>query len=631
VRSPVRSPVSPTLPASRQVKDPALARSGWPAARREREVIAAFSEITTEAITAASQEDLLRLMGKQLCHLLGVSRCSVYLRRDDGRFFGAAGHCESAGDITEAVKAQEAGIPDDQFSREVIASMTPVLISDVAHDPRPHHRTMERWGVRAMLGVPLVFDDEVIGIIFVDNVQQEHVYSEEDITLTELFARLAALFIRQALLNARLKDKVAEAVRQRNVLEYLADVHRELTNAVLQGADIRAVVSLLSQLSGKPVVLYDEEFQVIAWAAPPGLRMSTPPVLAPSTLAVPSVRALLSALRTGRPSAVVPPTRSVGLGPRNLVCRLVIEGAPSGYLSVVELGRGLSDLDIKLAERGATVLSLQVLSERRQVEAEGQARDDYLSDLLRGSRDEAQLIRRGHQFGVDLAEPHVLVRVCFASGGQQQPSASASRNLVVRQFATVLGGSEPPAVSIPGAVIVLVRPHRDARHDGPEGLRSAVEFVMAGLGPTSGTRSAVISSVCRTAADFTVAHRELRDIDDLARAFGWTKGVLTVDELGLFRVVLSSGRVKEAVRFAHDLVRPLRQHDSNDGHLLETWRAFLAAEGRVQPTSTVLGVHVNTVRYRLNRIKDITGQDPASLDALLTARLAFQVLDLAGA
>jgi sugar diacid utilization regulator/GAF domain-containing protein len=625
----VQVPVSSTLPSPRRTAPSAPSGDDGQTARREREVIAAFSEITTEAITAASQEDLLKLVGKQLCHLLGVSRCSVYLRRDDGRFFGAAGHCERAGDITEAVKAQEAGIPDDDFSREVISTMTPVLITDVTRDPRPHRRTMERWGVRAMLGVPLVFDDEVIGIIFVDDVDREHAYSDEDIALTTLFARLAALFIRQAMLNARLKDKVEEAVRQRNVLEYLADVHRELTNAVLHGADIRAVVSLLSQLSAKPVVLYDEEFQVLTWAAPPGLKMSAPPALAPSTLAVPSVRAALSALRTGRPSAVVPATRTVGLGPRNLVCRLVIEGAPSGYLSIVEVGRNLSDLDTKLAERGATVLSLQMLSERRQVEAEGQARDDYLSDLLRGSRDEDQLTRRGLQFGVDLTEPHVLVRMCLATGGQQL-SASASRSLVVRQFATALGGGEPPAVSLPGAVIVLLRLDRGARRAGPQDVRGVVESVVAALAPASGIRSAVVSGVCRSATDFTVAHRELRDVDDLVRAFGWTDGVLTVDELGLFRVVLNSGRVKEALRFAHDLVRPLREHDGDDGSLLATWRAFLAAEGRVQPTSSALGVHENTVRYRLNRIREITGQDPASLDALLTARLAFQVLDLAG-
>lgn len=594
---------------------------------RERDVIAAFSEVTTEAITSAKLEDLLCLVGKQLCRLLGVTRCSVYLRGGDERFRGAAGYCEVDGNITKAVQAQEAGIPGDHFSREVINKRAPVLIDDVPRDPRPHRRTMEYWRVRAMLGVPLVFDEEVIGLIFVDNVQQEHVYTDEDVALAELFARLGALFIRQAMLNARLKNKAAEVVRQKNALAYLADVHQKLTNAVLDGADIQSVVNLLSELSAKPVVLYGEDFEVLAWSAPAGLKMTQPPELARRIREMPSVRQTLAGLSAQCPSAVVPRALAVGLGRRHLMCRLIIEGQPSGYLGIVEVGRTLEHRDTKLAEHGTTVLSLQILSERRQVEAEGQAREDYLSDLLHNTRDAEQMIRRGPQFGIDLSEPHVLLRFSLDNTAQQI-SASAGRKLVVRQLAQLLGIPEPPAVSLPGVVIVLVGLRAAGGSGEPDGLREPASEVRKALSPRLRIRTVVISGVCREAADFPLAHRELREIEELARSFEWSGGVLTANELGLFRVVVGSGRVKEAVHFAHELVRPLQAQD--DGTLLGTWHAFVSAEGRVQPTARELGVHENTIRYRLGKIRELIQRDPTSLDALLEARMAFQVLDLAG-
>ena len=49
----------------------------------------------------------------------------------------------------------------------------------------------------------------------------------------------------------------------------------------------------------------------------------------------------------------------------------------------------------------------------------------------------------------------------------------------------------------------------------------------------------------------------------------------------------------------------------------------------MQSAAGDLGVHENTVRYRLGRIRQITGRDPTTLDSLLMARMAFQVLDLA--
>ena len=606
---------------------------GTVAPHRESAVIDAFSEITTEAITTAPLTDVLGLLGQKLCHLLGVTRCSVYLRDADGRFRGAAGYCEHDGDISVAVQAQEAGIPGDAFSLEVISTAAPVLIDDVISDPRPHRRTMEYWHVRAMLGVPLVFDGDVIGLIFVDNVERDHVYTAEDVALAELFARLGALFLRQAMLNAHLKNKAAEVVRQKNALTYLADVHTRLTNAVLDGASIGTVVTLLAELSAKPVVLYDETFRVLAWAAPPRVPMTEPPVLAECVRQMPSVRQRMATLSASCPSAVIPPRLAAGLGPRHLMCRLIIEGHPSGYLGIVEAGRGLEPLDSKLAEHGATVLSLQILSERRQAEAEGQAREDYLSDLLNRTRDGDQLLRRGPQFGIDLSRPHVLIQ--FGLNGldtapastaisSQAVSGSAARKLLARQLAATLGIEEPAAVGLRGTIIALAGLGHDA---APEDLRPALEEVRSAIGPRMDVRTIVVSGICRDPGDYPLAHRELREIDELARSFGWSGGVLTAGELGLFRVVAASGRAKEAIHFAHEFIRPLA---GADPVLLQTWRAFVHAEGKVHATAADLGVHENTVRYRLTKIRQHIRQDPTTLDCLLQARLAFQTLDLAG-
>ena len=60
-----------------------------PAPTREREVISAFAEITREAITDTRLEDLLTLVGRQLCQLLGVtdalSTCATAAATAGGR------------------------------------------------------------------------------------------------------------------------------------------------------------------------------------------------------------------------------------------------------------------------------------------------------------------------------------------------------------------------------------------------------------------------------------------------------------------------------------------------------------------------------------------------------------------
>jgi DNA-binding PucR family transcriptional regulator len=48
----------------------------------------------------------------------------------------------------------------------------------------------------------------------------------------------------------------------------------------------------------------------------------------------------------------------------------------------------------------------------------------------------------------------------------------------------------------------------------------------------------------------------------------------------------------------------------------------------VRAAARALGVHENTVRYRLGRVAEVTGLDVRNFDALLTARLALGILDL---
>lgn len=593
---------------------------------REREVISAFAEITTEAITDTKLEDLLTLVGRQLSRLLGVTRCSVYLRHSSGRYRGAAGFCQDAGNITDAVKRQVSGFDGDRFSQEVITSKGPVVIQDALNDPRPHHSTMTRWDVRAMLGVPLVFDDEVIGLIFVDSRGREHHFTTEDIEVAMLFARLSALFISQAMLNNRLRRQAAEIARNNATLAFLEDVHAKLTGAVLEGADLHRVVTLLSELSAKPVVLYNNDFEVIAWAAPPALKLTEPPVISAKVRATASVRDTLARLNASEPSAVVPAQLAVGLGRRHLMCRMVIEGRPAGFVGIVEVGRSLESIDANIAERGANVLALQILSEQRQIETEGQARDDYLSDLLRSGRDHEHLIRRGPQFGIDLSQPHALVR--FTIEENRPPmSASAIQALVTRTFAAVLGSAPPPAVRLPGTVIVMVRLSEDDPTTLAQ-LRTDVVDITERLSGKLSLGATVISSICRNPGDFSHAHRELREIGSVAKSFDWGRRVLLLDDLGIFRVVVSSGHVREALHFAHSHVAAVRAAD--DGTLLRTWRAFVESDGKVQATAQTLEVHENTIRYRLGRIREICHQDPTALDSLLSAKLAFQVLELAG-
>lgn len=62
--------------------------------------------------------------------------------------------------------------------------------------------------------------------------------------------------------------------------------------------------------------------------------------------------------------------------------------------------------------------------------------------------------------------------------------------------------------------------------------------------------------------------------------------------------------------FVEQLIRPLTDHDERHrGDLEITLRRFLEQDGNLTRTANALFVHVNTVRHRLARVRELTGRD----------------------
>ena len=394
-----------------------------------------------------------------------------------------------------------------------------------------------------------------------------------------------------------------------------------VARAVLGGAEIDGVVTRLAELLGCPVALLRIDLSVRTWAAPRALRLTGPPSLSPAAREHAPVHTALGALDAVRPTTVLPPCPAQGRSRRHLVAVLVVEGVAAGYLDVIEMGRPLCAADVPVAEQVAAVLSLQLLAEARVARAAAQTREDVVADLIRGTRPPDDLRRIALHVGLDLCRPHLLVRLPVAAGR----SAAVCRD----EAAALLGAAldtPPAALAEPDAVVLLVRLPEDA---GPPMLRAvhrALGGALSAVAEHTGVRRAVVSAVCREVPDFAAALAETREVDGIVTALGGHADVVPVTELSTLRLVVSGDRADVAIRFAEQCIGPLRRSDqSTGGDLVETLRSYLASGAQVRATAKALGVHENTVRYRLGRIEHVTGLDMRRFDALLAAHLAFQV------
>jgi DNA-binding PucR family transcriptional regulator len=117
-------------------------------------------------------------------------------------------------------------------------------------------------------------------------------------------------------------------------------------------------------------------------------------------------------------------------------------------------------------------------------------------------------------------------------------------------------------------------------------------------------------------------------MDSLARFKRWAQ-VVAVPELGLTGL-LAAVTDERLVDYSRRHLGPLMEHDHlRKGQLVATLRAYLET-GEQQEAAKRLRVHPNTLRYRLDRIREISGLDLEDPETRLNLAVALRVQALLG-
>lgn len=603
------------------------ARAGHaPAARalhadRLGRVVSAFGEVA-EALAAGEDLDaLIDRIVRQLCRLTGVPRCTLYLADPDypGLFRGHAGWSGEV-NLTGHVRALVAGVAADGFTREILETRAPVLVPDALRDPRPVRSAMRTWGVRAMLGIPMLLGDEVIGIVYLDDTERPNPFDDQIVDLGAAFASLAAVAIAQARANDEVRGHLVRLARQNEQLRRIGRLDDQLDDVALRGAGLAEIVAATARHAARPCAIHDARGELLAVDEP---ARSPAPFPAPAaTEPAPTQGSYAAALQAVDASpAIIGPFPTHGLGRRYLAAPVHESGRRIGHVVLAEEGGRFSAVDVHLVRRAATHVALDAAARRRAAAADEERRRLLVADLLRTDAAPEAIRLRAAASGLRDDLSYV---VALLTGAQPQTASTVIRQAAARLHAEPELGLVGANAAGTGIAVVLPVPDGEA-----EALQARLAATLAEL--EAPVQLAI--SAPRPLAQLPAALREAERVAACQRAFAPSPAagaVLAAEELGIAQLYLASARPEDAVQFALDTLGAVVD-DASAGALLTTLLAYGTAGGSVRDTAQSEGVHENTVRYRLARVAELTGLDVVGRDTdRATARTAAVILRLAG-
>jgi hypothetical protein len=270
-------------------------------------------------------------------------------------------------------------------------------------------------------------------------------------------------------------------------------------------------------------------------------------------------------------------------------------------------------LDRFTLDYGATLLALELAHSRQLAAAELRRRRELAEDLLAGTDDESAYAR-GEAIGHNLRTPHSVAVLDWenadsrvvAKTATQWANSSGQHCIIARRpvLAILLTAGEADLAALHRAISTDVGSER-----GSIGLGSAV---------------AVPSQLPQS---FSEAQRAL----EIKRGSAAPYGTQRFEDLGVYRI-LDPGDSRPEVRgFMLEWLGDLLDYDrTKQAELVKTLARYLDCGGNYDLTADSLKVHRSTLRYRLGRIRDITGRDLNDADARLNLHLATRVLDVIG-
>ncbi|MFE1921034.1 PucR family transcriptional regulator [Streptomyces asoensis] len=395
----------------------------------------------------------------------------------------------------------------------------------------------------------------------------------------------------------RLKDE--RTALQRQLISVVAElgferaVHALMADVAASGGGEGAVTRALHRLTGLPALVEDRFGRLRSWAGP------SRPVPYPEPDPVRQDEMLHALARQAGPVRVRD----------RLVTLIRPHGDILGVLALVDARDEADEHTVLALGHAAVSLTLELAHLRSLAEVELRLHRELVDDLLAGA-DEASAYARAGAVGYDLHRSHYVVVAqwsnraaddAFAQAVGRSASGVGMRALLTRRSDHVV-------------LIAGDRPHARALYEA--------------LAQETGTRSGTIgvSGPCDSVDEIPHRYQEAQRALEARRHSRDRYGTSFFDELGLYRILGPGNDYRELETFVQEWLGQLIDYDSrHHASLVETLSRYFDCGGNYDETAESLAIHRSTLRYRLQRIRDISGYDLANVEDRLNLQVATRV------
>ncbi|MBU9723174.1 MULTISPECIES: helix-turn-helix domain-containing protein [Bacillaceae] len=468
--------------------------------------------------------------------------------------------------------------------------------------------------------IPLVVNLKTIGILQVEKVEQDaQTFTEENMHLLRFLSSHVSALVENARLYKNEKD-------QKFRLETFMNHQQDLLKQTIEEDGFNQISSYLTQVIGYSVLIYDRFLRPISTCITEQEEL----LVKEARTKVNQEKKLLLKEKAMEYWLSLDNYKQVG------IWKIVAGGEVLGYMGLIIQKKDLDMVLQMTLNYVLNVYAVQFIKQKLVIDVREQVKDNFVSNLFeREVERKEEIIEYATILNWNLFEPHHIGVFSFEiiTGAEDHINlleSEAKKTWIWDYVRENLSKSEPDIIFtrkenyfIVIVPVELVSRRADYWKKLYEKVKKLVSINSHQVKPFLG-----VSQTAAKLEDYYVCYKQALQALHITFNRFPDKGFLTFDDLGSYTILYNLNDQTAADLFLKKYLKPLinyRRERNTD--LFNTLRVYLNCKGNIKETSEELYIHRSSLKYRLEKIREVLDLDIDDAEQRFNLMLAYKLYD----
>jgi len=427
--------------------------------------------------------------------------------------------------------------------------------------------------------------------------------------------------------------------RESHITKKAEEINELFTNVILKKGGFQGIANTLTELTGYPAVILDKSFGVLAWR---GKENYCGKCLG-EIIAGGQIEEILktTGLEVSRTKTSIKScTRYKNHDITFMVIPVKIDMEVHGYIMIWGIERPFDKLDLIAIEHASKVTAIELIKQEAIQENQRRQRKTFFSDLLKGHfSSNEEVYSRAANLGIDLKGIGAVIaaEMCYIDRDLNKSNIKLTYSNIIELICSKLSEIQDLILFENSKHIVILPKITGVEKTTGENIKKEllkigfliktkleeeIGFVAVALG---------IGRFYRNLSDIKKSYSEAQKALIIIRKVFNTAAVIHFDDLGVYKLLTKFDDGDELDLFFKETVYPLKKYDEENGtELIRTLDIYFECGENLASAADKLYIHINTLKYRMNRIKEILGISSFTMENKINLYMGLKIMKLFG-